>query len=409
MEAHPISTTMNVINQGGITSLTAAQAIHKLLPAATYDIQINPMTGQFELHHRPSFRMPDKIYGGHDEFSIRCLRTFRELGKGMAVLLSGPKGCGKTLTAKKLAIDSAMPVLTVSAALAGMGFNSFLTDLPNSCLIFIDEFEKVYHDKDTRNSFLSLLDGASDNKHLFILTSNESNIGEYFTNRPGRVRYHRKYQELDESVLMEMIRDKMPKGKLRAAVEKLVKELGSISPDALTCLIQECLIHSEIPAEFMSFFNIETELKGAYDVTIQTTGFRQKPRLSKINEDKARQFIRNVDEDGIGYARNYYGEGEKHCMKVSETWTARYCHPFRDTNPHNQLARKMGMEPEGQTLSANVTFAEKAGSKATRNFSFQQHQVEKMTRADGEIRVLLKDGTHYTFHKAAPFEYFEGS
>ena len=383
---------MNLIHQGNITCLTGASAIHAKLPVKTYDVQIDGRTGEYQLHHRPQFDMPEKIYGDNDSFAARCITTFHHLSKGMAVLLSGPKGCGKTLTAKRIALDSNMPVLCISNAFAGMGFTSFLTELPTKCVIFIDEFEKTYNDKDLRNSFLTLLDGASDNKHLFVLTSNSAQIGEYFTNRPGRVRYHKKYTELSISVLKDIIDDKMPKGPLRKAVHAMVEETGSISPDALISVIQECLIHNEPPDSFKSFFNICTELSGAYDVKIKTTGFRPKPKLTKMKLEQAKAFIQNVHEDGVYYARAYYGEGEKHCDEVDEMWMAKHCRPFEDKEMKNGIA-------------ANIWFAESGTSTKSRRFQFGSHEVNGVKREEGVIIVELKNGATYFFEKAQPLSY----
>ena len=102
---------MKVLQDGRQFSLTQADSINPRLPVGTYDINANPQKG-FYLASRPNFVMPEKIYGGHDKFATRVLKTFNALNKGMAALLSGPKGCGKTLTAKKIAIDSQLPLLS---------------------------------------------------------------------------------------------------------------------------------------------------------------------------------------------------------------------------------------------------------------------------------------------------------
>lgn len=382
---------MNTITHGNITKLTEADSIDAGLRTGTYDIQQDQF-GNYELHHRPPFRLPEKIYGGHDGFSTRCLKTFRELGKGMAVLLSGNKGSGKTLTAKRMAMESGMPVLTVGAPYSGVAFNAFLTDIPCPVMVLIDEFEKLYDRGENRNNFLSLLDGASDNKHLFILTSNDPNIGEYFSNRPGRVRYHRKYSETDSRMLQEMIRDMMPEGKLREALEALVKDVGDISPDSLVCLVQECLIHQEIPAEFLSFFNIETELGGFYDVTIRCIGYVPMPKLSKARKDLAMQFLENFRENGLEYAATYYEEGMACCQPVEEIWHARRSMPF-----------ERGCKIQNGQFQAQVNWAERDNSKQTRNFCIAPHQVKDLRRSGGIIHVTTKDGKEFAFVKSAPY------
>lgn len=387
---------MNTIHEGNITKLTPANAINPTLKAQTYDV-VATMTG-FELHHRRPFQMPAKIYGGYDTFAVRALKTFSKLNKGMAVLLSGPKGSGKTLTAKQIANMSEMPVLCITSQLTGMGFNAFLTEIPNQCVIFIDEFEKVYSERESRNWFLSLLDGASDNKHLFVMTSNSDDIGEYFANRPGRVRYHKKYQNLDDKILMEMIDDNMPKGKLKDAVVKLIKEKGGLSPDALMSLISECMIHNEVPAQFMEYFNIQTELTGWYDVSIETKGLRPKPKLNKKQLEDAECFINAFNEDGIGYAKSYYSSGERYTTEVNEQYFCKMTKPFRGSQNTNQPG----------DCFVEINFAEKANStKNTRRFTVYHRDVKSMKFDNGIIVLETKSNQVFRFQKTSTKSYIE--
>lgn len=388
---------MNIIQHGGISSLTSATSINSHLPIGVYDIQFNGRTGEFELHHRPAFKMPEKVYGGVDDFAHRCLKTFGALDKGMASLLSGPKGCGKTLTAKQIALLSGMPVLCVIAPYAGPQFTAFLTDLPSKCVIFIDEFEKLYNDTDTRNSMLTLLDGASDNKHLFILTSNDANIGEFFSNRPGRVRYHKKYGELDPEVIKEMIHDMMPEGHLRDAVEALVLEQGSISPDALVSIISECLIHNEVPNDFLSYFNINTDLGGAYDAAIVVKGFKPKLGLSEEQFEKAKHFCSEQKRHGTAFAMEYYAEKAAFCEEREEVWSSTYCYPFGRDEDGDRI------RTNGGKIDGCVTYARSSESEQSRHFDWKDHQIASCHKEKGEIFITLLDGTHFKFSKAKPF------
>jgi len=377
---------MNIIQQGNISTLTSAVRIDATLPTGTYDVQFDSMRGIYELHHRPGFRMPTKIYGGVDTFSTRVLKTFRALGKGMAVLASGPKGCGKTLTAKRIALESEMPVICVATPYFGSGFNAFLTDIPNACVVFIDEFEKLYNEENARNSFLSLLDGASDNKHLFILTSNEAEIGRYFSNRPGRVRYHRKYEEMPMAVLHEMIEDMMEEGWLRDAVVKMIEEYGSISPDALTSLITECLIHGEPPEEFLSYFNIQTELSGYYSVVIKRVTKMPKTGLTKATFEKVKRYLERVEQYGEEYAAISHPEGLANCNDSIKEWSAEYTRPF---------SKRAG------EMEVNINYATSGVGKSFRSFNFRQHEIESMRRYAGNIEIKLHSGDTYLFTPVA--------
>lgn len=240
------------------------------LPSNFYTLAHDPYKG-FYLEVRNSFSMPEKVYGSDlGPFIERVLNTFtRRVDKNLGVLLSGPKGTGKTVTAKILANTAAsrdFPVITVTAAFGGNAFMSFLHSIGKPCVIFIDEFEKIYSDKSSRLDFLSLLDGAATCKHLYVFTSNQEDIGEYFIGRPGRVRYHKKYETLDKSIIRAIIDDKVADPALNTSIKQFVTILPNISIDSLSCIIEESLLHNEPPQEFADIINIKTDSNAAFDV-----------------------------------------------------------------------------------------------------------------------------------------------
>lgn len=332
---------MNTIQSGNRTQLTGAIAINKMLESNFYDIGHDPMSGYY-LEHRPAFAMPEKIYGDCNKFTDRVIKTFSQLKKGMSVLLSGPKGCGKTMTAKKICLNSCMPVICVSAPHCGEGFKTFLTNIPNPCVVFIDEFEKTYQEEDHRNYMLSLLDGSTHNKHLFILTSNSENIGEYFKNRPGRVRYHKKFDEFPVEALHEMIDDKVTNTRIKKALHQYVEESGAMSPDMMSCLIEECLIHNQAPKEFKEYFNINSVDNSLYDCVIEFDKLVPNAELSNEDAEKAYNYInytKSSDEtkqriiSKIKDIESY----KKLCTSTHVVYRNQFCRPFENFDDDNEL------------------------------------------------------------------------
>lgn len=142
----------------------------------------------------------------------------------MGVLLSGEKGTGKTIDAKLTCELLKIPVLIINSNFTGTPFSEFLESIKTPCIVFLDEFEKVYAQEEERQFFLSIMDGTSKSRHLFLLTSNSNYIGEYFSNRPNRVRYHKTYNFLTKEVMEEIINDKF-------SVEIIKNTLVPKSPD----------------------------------------------------------------------------------------------------------------------------------------------------------------------------------
>lgn len=387
---------MNTIQSGNRTQLTGAIAINKLLENKFYDIGVDPMTGYY-LEHRPSFVMPSKIYGDCSDFVKRVLKTFSQLNKGMSVLLSGPKGCGKTMTAKKLCLQADMPVICVSSAHCNEAFKTFLTNIPNPCVVFIDEFEKVYEDDEQRNYMLSLLDGSTDNKHLFVLTSNSENIGEYFSNRPGRVRYHKHFEEFSSEALHEMVDDKVKNARLNKALHKYVEESGSISPDVMSCVIEECLIHNETPDKFKDIINVRSIDESYYDVYIEKSVCYPIEGLTREQLEMASVYIKNHEKpsgaiERIKKTHPHFDEYEKYVIKEKASYIR------RSTRLFERFSRNGSIE---------IEYAYDEKNHSTDSFYFNSNDVKEIRKAkDGWIEILVKsENLKIKAKKSAPFKF----
>lgn len=379
---------MKVLRVDDELTLTDADGIELVVPAGIYDLMYDQMKG-FYLHQRPGFDMPVKIYGGVDAFAQRALKTYGLINRGMAVLLSGPKGCGKTLTAKRICMDAGHPVICLTWGASGPDLAAFLSNIPNNCIVFIDEFEKIYNDPDARNWFLGLLDGSMHNRHLFLLTSNDPDIGECFNNRPGRVRYHRMYDQMPVIVLLEMVRDRVPEGEIRTALEKLVTDYGSMSPDSLASLIEECLLHNELPAQFMEYFNVKDEYDAVYNVTVRQAVLLPKIGLKGEDLVVARQYCDLLENGNEDYAERNFPGGKDLCELREETWEAAFTRPFSraydstDSEDYPWVRLRWAMNSRDQT----------------RTFAFHERDVQQMERKSGSIIIMLKTGAQFVFTK----------
>lgn len=333
---------MNTIQSGNRTQLTGAKAINPDLETGFYDIGYDPMSGYF-LEHRPAFKLPSKIYGDCSEFSGRVLKTFKAINRGMSTLLSGPKGCGKTLTAKRICLDAQMPVICINGQHAGEGFKTFLSNIPNPCVVFIDEFEKLYSDEDAKAQMLGLLDGTTHNKHLFLLTSNLADVGQYFNNRPGRVRYHKQFDEFPEEALHKMIDDKVKNKKLNTALHKYIDTTGTMSPDVMSCLIEECLIHNQTPDQFSDIINIQAVDDSPYSAIIMFKKLEAKKELNDDESDKAYKYLsyikaRKRSQDNY---RKVYPDIDSYVQFIEENtyeYRSSFCRPFADIEDEGTIS-----------------------------------------------------------------------
>ncbi len=211
------------------------------IPVGLYDIDQDPAR-QFFLKRRPvdEFIIPGKIYGDNTIVTDRVKKSYEAKDRNLGVLFIGEKGTGKTLIAKKLCNEMELPVVIINRYFDAGELIKFLTAIPCPAIIFIDEFEKIY-DTAHQNDLLTLMDGTSDNRFLFLFTGNDPNrINRHLKNRPSRIKYLVEFNSLEASFIEEMIDDLLKdKDKHYDNVIKITNVINTVNYDALQTIIEE--------------------------------------------------------------------------------------------------------------------------------------------------------------------------
>lgn len=123
------------------------------------------------------FELPKKLYGDVIKFTTRCFDTYchrAKENKNTGILLAGTKGDGKSLTSRVLInrmIDKRNAVvINITEATDPNIIRSLVAEVPKNIpvVIWIDEFEKRYHDKKMQQSLLTFMDGGNDQAVMFI-------------------------------------------------------------------------------------------------------------------------------------------------------------------------------------------------------------------------------------------------
>lgn len=265
------------------------------LPTAIYKIDKNPMTGELYLSQvQESFDFPYKVYGIETGFINRVAKTYQDTKGNLGILLNGVKGTGKTVTSKQICNKLKLPVLLVHTPYEGIP--NFINNIQQDVIVFVDEFEKVYHDRD--HSVLSIMDGAMDNgfRRVFLLTTNELYINSNMIQRPGRIRYLKTYSDLSLEAIMEIVDDKLVHKKLREATIEFISELEIITVDIVKAIVEEVNIHEEDPKLFKDVFNVKTieDKVNVYEITPTS-------KTPNLRYPEARVSPRRLSKELVGY------------------------------------------------------------------------------------------------------------
>lgn len=256
---------MTIISVMGSVNLYSDQVelSSEFRPGVVYDLELTDRG--ISLREQNGITLPEKVYDFEKPFRDQILRSLRDKKANMniGVLLEGYKGQGKSVIAKQLAIESGLPIICINQKIpSGYDFISFLGKIKQDHVLLIDEFEKLFSERDdsegkyhTQDVFLSFLDGtiSYNHKRLTILTSNKE-IGDKFINRPSRIRYYKKFNFMSNEIFNAIVNDKLKNKRFK---KDLIDNLNipTCTIDILTTIIEEINIHNKAYSSFKKFFN----------------------------------------------------------------------------------------------------------------------------------------------------------
>lgn len=233
------------------------------LPPGCYALKFDQMAGEFFLDEIDQFKNPSKIYGDHQKNADRILKTFERRPYGTGVLLSGDKGSGKSLLSKMVSAEGVQrgyPTIVMNEPWHGDKFNEFIQRIQQPAILFFDEFEKVYRDKEHQEAILTLLDGSYPSKKMFLFTANDKyGVNSHMRNRPGRIFYLIEFEGLEESFIREFCADNLHGTEYVDQICKLASLFQSFNFDILKALVEEMNAYGESPQDVMRILNAKPE------------------------------------------------------------------------------------------------------------------------------------------------------
>lgn len=234
-------------------------------------------TGDLFLTETSDLRVESELYGDVEKRLERVKTSFLNRDSNLGILLHGVSGTGKSMLARVISSNFMktleMPVIIVNeSSIYSLGV--LLEKLTHSCVIFIDEFEKLFDNEKDQSFLLPLLDGVTNSKHLFILTANNTNhINDYFFNRPGRILYSWEYKSLEVDVIKQFLEKNLEDKSKENEILNVLTQARELTFDILKAFVNEVNLFKDYSIkEIADGFNISMglyyDLNSRYDMNL---------------------------------------------------------------------------------------------------------------------------------------------
>lgn len=223
---------------------------YNLLPNKIYNLKGDAFKEETWFEEADKLNIPKKLYElkGDNEFINKVLLAYDKNNTDtLGVLLSGTKGTGKSILAKRIALKSNLPIILVNNEFPRYLIEKAFRYIDTEVCIIIDEIDKIFEGKYTY--LLTFLDGIEKTtKKLIILTCNDvDKLDENLLDRCSRIRYHKIYDDTSNlNFVTDILKDKGLTEKEKELITNFIKDSVKIkSFDNINSLINEFVLFKD--------------------------------------------------------------------------------------------------------------------------------------------------------------------
>lgn len=278
---------VNYLIDGDRVSVISAEAmtVSTTLPPNIYTVVLEqskpPMLKKLD-----EFTVPDILYGDVSQKTDKVIQSFKRRKTSTGVLMVGAKGSGKSLLARNIAVTllrQGIPTIVVPHDIISATVSDFIDSIDTECVVLFDEFDKATRQHtdgygnssiavpQVSDSLLSLFDGISTHKKLYILTANDiDRVNKQLINRPGRIYYRFDFNGLDETAIRSYCEGQLKDQTQVRDILTIASLVHQFSFDMLQALVEECNSFHIEPKEACKALNIAPELSGDFKITVRS-------------------------------------------------------------------------------------------------------------------------------------------
>lgn len=272
---------MKIIKTSNTYSIFSGESleVHDTVPVGTYQVDYNLLKGLHLKKIQDLVAGEEKVYGESTKKVDKIMAAWPLMNRNLGILLSGGKGHGKSLMMRQLSERAraiGLPIILINTPYNGLV--DFLNSIEQEVVFAFDEFEKVFpknlDEKDSgddtaqaQSPLLSLFDGTSSNKRMFIATINDLwDLSSFFKNRPGRFHYHIRFTSPKFDEIKEYLQDNMVQR--QDEIDVIADFLSTISSsfDILRAIVFELNLRDDSFEEILKDLNIMSSETPMFEV-----------------------------------------------------------------------------------------------------------------------------------------------